>query len=62
MLGAEPQSLAYMGTELYHKTNLASETRVLKFVLNKACPTIGNLSMGSGFCQFFSGKKSNVSE
>ena len=39
-------------------TNLDSDWRVLKFVLNKACPIICNLAVGSELCQF--GKKSNI--
>ena len=49
MLGVEPT----MRPELYHKTNLTSETEeFLKFVLSKACPVICNMAVGSQLGQF----------
>ena len=51
MLGVKP----LMRPEIYHNSILASEIKVLKFVLNKACPIICNLAVGSEFCQI--GKK-----
>ena len=57
MLGVEPPNTWLMRPELYDKTTLASEARVLMFVLNKACAIICNLAVGSEFGQF--GKMSN---
>ena len=48
MLGVEPATSGFWGSaELYQKTNLSSKSE--EFVLNKACPIICSLVVGSEF-------------
>ena len=47
----EPQLLAYEASTLPQDQLRKSDWRVLKFVLNKACPIICNLAVSSEFRQ-----------